>query len=328
MDQAASEQRRIVILLSTFNGERFLREQLQSFVSQNYTNWSLYWRDDGSRDGTLGIMNEFQAKVGADRCKVSASSGRHLGAGLSFLTLLSECGDAKMIAFSDQDDIWLPNKLDHAIASLITAGVQPALYCTRQYLVNEKLRDAKLSPFHRGSHGFPESLTQNIVIGNTIVMNSGAIGLVTSMRKPEVPMHDWWCYIVISAFGGRIIYDERPSILYRLHRNNLIGVRRGVLARGAAAMRRGPTGLMTMMWWHTGILIENSARLPQQAFEDTKLIRSALEGGVIKRILALRCRRFRRSTTLENVLFSFWFLIGGRAHLNSSRLRKFTIVLR
>src|SRR5271170_7525847 len=106
----------IAILLSTFNGARFLRTQLESFVTQSYANWVLYWRDDGSTDRTVEIMREFAARVGPRRCVESRSSGPHMGAAESFLTLLAERDGAAAIAFADQDDVWLPEKLKRAMA--------------------------------------------------------------------------------------------------------------------------------------------------------------------------------------------------------------------
>src|SRR5271156_5177399 len=100
----------VAILLSTYNGEKFLQAQLNSFLAQTHENWVLHWRDDGSTDKTLSIMREFTLKIGAERCIQSPSSGPHLGAARSFLALLSETLSAEAVAFADQDDVWLPAK--------------------------------------------------------------------------------------------------------------------------------------------------------------------------------------------------------------------------
>ncbi|WP_291425590.1 glycosyltransferase [Acidocella sp.] len=304
---SASALPTITILLSTYNGEQFLKAQLESFTAQRYTCWTVFWRDDGSTDGTLPIMRAFTA-ANPGRCMEAASSGPHLGAAESFLTLLRESHGAEMVAFSDQDDVWLADKLQHAMESLRPAGNEPALYCARQYLVDAALRGTKLSALHANTPGFPASLTQNIANGNTLVMNAPAAMLVAGLGRPEGTVHDWWSYIVVSACGGRIIFDPRPQVLYRLHKNNLIGSSRPLPARALAAIRRGPKIFMTMMHRHADILAAGASHLTPQARHDLKSIQSALQGGLAARLAALRCTRFRRRTLLENLLFSLWFI--------------------
>ncbi|MDD2795098.1 glycosyltransferase [Acidocella sp.] len=304
---SASAWPTVTILLSTYNGEAFLQAQLESFTTQRYTNWALLWRDDGSNDATLPIMRAFTA-ANPGRCMEAASSGPHLGATESFLTLLCESHGAEMVAFSDQDDVWLAGKLQHAVESLRPAGREPALYCARQYLVDAALRGTKLSALHANTPGFPASLTQNIANGNTLVMNAPAATLVAGLDRPEGTVHDWWSYIVVSACGGRIIFDPRPQVLYRLHKNNLIGSSRPLPARALAAIRRGPKIFMTMMHRHADILATGASHLTPQARHDLKSIQSALQGGLAARLAALRCTRFRRRTLLENLLFSLWFI--------------------
>jgi hypothetical protein len=307
MSQPAPERPVITLLLSTFNGERFLLEQLNSFLAQTYTDWVLYWRDDGSSDGTLGIMRDFTTRVGAERCVESPSSGRHLGASPSFLALLAESASAQAIAFADQDDVWLPEKLHRAAEHLAAAGSQPALYCARQLLVDAALRGAKRSVIHIPP-AFPASLTQNIANGNTLVMNAAAAALVSAMGRPEGSVHDWWSYIVVCASGGSILFDEQPQVLYRLHHGNLIGSARPLAARALAAIQRGSIIFMTVMRRHVDTLAAQAHRLTPQARQDLQLIQHALQSGFMPRLAALLCPRFRRRTVLENFLFAYWFL--------------------
>ena len=311
--QPALWQPVVTILLSTYNGERFLAAQLDSFLAQSYENWVLHWRDDGSTDGTVGIMRDFAAGLELGRCIESPSSGQHLGASTSFLTLLAECDSPDAAAFADQDDVWLPEKLRCAAEHLAQAGPRPMLYCARQYLVNEVLQGAKLSVAHLDTPGFPACITQNIANGNTLVMNTAAAALVTSMGQPEGTVHDWWSYIVVSACGGKIVFDERPQVLYRLHKNNLIGSSRPLPARAMAAIRRGPGIFMTMMRRHTDTLAAQSNLLSPQARLDLRLVQMALHGGLLHRLRALRCPRLRRRTMLENLLFGYWFMTNSPA---------------
>ncbi|WP_298281470.1 glycosyltransferase [Acidocella sp.] len=306
----------VTILLSTFNGALHLEEQLASLCAQTLTGWVLYWRDDGSDDATTAIMTAFTARLGPERVICSPSSGMHMGAAVSFLTLLTEATNSNLIAFADQDDVWLPGKLAAAQAMLAQAGDRPALYCARQYLVNERLEGDKLSVLHRTAAHFPACLTQNIANGNTLVLNQAAAALVAQAGRPAGTVHDWWSYIVVSACGGKILFDERPQVLYRLHKANLIGRLQPLHERALAALRRGPQAYMTMMHRHADMLGERPANLSPQARRDLRRIRAGLHGGLISRASALACPRFRRRLFIETLLFRVWFMLATthRAH--------------
>jgi hypothetical protein len=298
---------RVAILLSTYNGAHFLQAQLNSFVAQSHENWVVHWRDDGSTDETVEIMRAFAARIGPERCRESHSSGPHMGAAPSFLALLSETLGTEMVAFADQDDIWLPEKLTCALSMLAEVGETPALYCARQYRVDESLNGAKLSLLHERNLGFPACLTHNIANGNTTVLNAAAAALVATAGFPEGSVHDWWSYIVVSACGGVVLFDERPQILYRLHKDNLIGRDQLTVERALAALKRGPLVFLTLMRRHTDLLEAQAGRLSPQARQDLRLIMAGLQGGLVDKIRALRCPRLRRRTRLENLLFFWWF---------------------
>ncbi len=298
----------ITILLSTYNGENYLKSQLDSIREQRFRDWMIAWRDDGSADATVAVVEDFAQSIGPERCVKSPSSGPHLGAGPSFLQLLSENLGAGCIAFADQDDRWLPEKLQRAADRLAAAGDLPVLYCSRQWLTDDDFSHPVLSMKYAGTPGFPASLTQNIATGNTIVMNQEAAGLVASIPAPDSSPHDWWSYIVVSAFGGRVIYDSEPTVLYRQHMKNLIGSQLPTVSRAIAALERGPGIYMTMMRRHTERLYEHRERLPPQTRFDLELIRKGLTGGFSDKLAALRCPGFKRATALERLLFRIWFL--------------------
>lgn len=300
----------IAILLSTYNGAKFLPEQLQSFEQQTDPDWRLVWRDDGSTDETRTIMADFTARIGEARCRESAGSGIHLGAAQSFLSLLPEAADAAAIAFADQDDVWLPDKLARARATLSGAGNRAMLYFARQYLVDEHLKGRNLSILPGDRPGFPASLTQNIAHGNTMVMNRAAADLVSRIPGPPGTVHDWWSYIVITACGGDVVIDPKPVVLYRQHRGNLIGSPPSTLSRAVAALRRGPGIFMTMMRRHVQQLAAHAEFLTDDARGDVARINAGLSGGVAPRAHALRCPGLKRQTELENMLFRLWFIIG------------------
>jgi len=298
----------VTILLSVYNGEKYLRSQLDSFLRQEDVDWLLCWRDDGSSDASPAMMEAFAKEVGAARCLKSGSSGPHLGAAGSFLQLLLENRDAAFIAFADQDDCWLPGKLRRSVQRLGNPAGPPALYCARQMLTDECFEHPTPSIKFRGRPGFPASLTQNVATGNTVVINTAAARLITAIPLPEASPHDWWSYIVVSACGGKVVYDDEPSMLYRQHAKNMVGSPMRNVSRAIAAMQRGPRYYMTMMRRHAERLYEYRDWLHPQAVADLQLIRSGLSGGLAGRVAALRCRAFKRATSLETALFRLWFL--------------------
>lgn len=301
-------RRRVTILLSTYNGAAFLENQLNSFLAQKNAEWRLVWRDDGSSDATRAIMAGFARKAGAERCLESASSGPHLGAAASFLQLLTENLDAPFFAFADQDDRWLPDKLQRALGFFETEDRTPALYCARQIITDDHFNHPALSMKFKGRPGFPASLTQNAATGHTILMNQAAARLVSTIPLAQASTHDWWSYIVVSACGGRVIYDEVPSTLYRQHAKNMIGSQVRTVSRAMAALQRGPGIYMTMLRRHVERLYEYRHLLPPHTVAILQSIRDGVGGGLAERVTALRCPYFTRATALETLLFRLWFL--------------------
>ena len=228
---------RVAILLSTFNGEQYVSEQLRSYSAQTQGHWRLYWRDDGSTDGTSAIMAAFVREAGEGRC-VRLPKGGKLRATASFLSLLRTAlrGDAAFFAFSDQDDVWLPEKLAHAVAAL--GGVpanRPALYFCGRTLVDSMLRPIGPAPMLRRPPGFPAALTQNVIPGCCMIFNRAAAELIDQAQPPDTTWHDWWCYLVVSAGDGLVIAGDTADILYSQHAGNLVGE---PLRSGPAPRRR------------------------------------------------------------------------------------------
>jgi glycosyltransferase involved in cell wall biosynthesis len=209
------------ILLSTYNGEKYLSECLRSLNNQDWPDITVFVRDDGSTDGTLDLLERWQAN--ARSAFRSIPSDRNVGVAESFFRLLREAGDGfEAYAFSDQDDIWLPRKISRAMESLeAVPESSPALYCSRLEYVDEQSRHLQYSSIPRRI-GFGNALVENIAIGCTIVMNRAARDLVLAHLPAECIMHDWWCYLTIACFG-QIQYDEQASIKYRIHGGNKIG---------------------------------------------------------------------------------------------------------
>lgn len=219
-----ASQPSVAILLATFNGERFLHEQLDSIVSQTHIHWVIYASDDGSKDQTIAILKRYQSILGVDRLVIKP--GPKKGLCHNFLHLVADPTiNADYYALCDQDDIWLPTKLEAAIQNLqaLQSNQRPALYCSRTQNVSETLDKVGFSPLFVKEPRFANALVQNIAGGNTMVFNHNAKALVTRAGVLDAVVHDWWLYILITAANGHVIYDPQPRILYRQHTGAIIG---------------------------------------------------------------------------------------------------------
>lgn len=213
---------RVQVLLSTYNGSLFLPALLDSLSRQNYGHFTVFARDDGSTDDTASILNSYRGKL-----PLVVEYGHNIGVVRSFFDLLcSVAEDAEYVAFCDQDDVWLPDKLSRAVQCMKESIPKdtPGLYCSRFWVVDKHLHRISCSPYPCRGAAFKNALVQNIVTGCTTVLNRPAIRLVTEKlpRPEEIAMFDWWFYLVISAFG-QVFYDFTPTLLYRQHEFNLIG---------------------------------------------------------------------------------------------------------
>lgn len=224
----------VAILLATYNGEAYLRDQLESISRQSFLDWGLYCSDDGSSDRTKNLIDEFSAahpeKI------VRFFYGPCKGFAQNFLSLLcNKSVNAQYYAYADQDDVWKSDKLLNATQWLSQIPPYiPALYCTRTEYVDEGLKHIGFSlPYKRPSI-FKNALVQNIASGNTMVFNQAARKLIQAAGPhADIPLHDWWTYILVTGAGGKVFFDHVPSVLYRQHEANLWGMNAGWAARFA-----------------------------------------------------------------------------------------------
>lgn len=236
----------IQILMSTYNGEEYLTEQLDSLLSQTIMEkegWEMkiLIRDDGSKDRTCDILQDYAKKDSRIRYVACANEGViH-----SFFELidLSE-KDADYLAFCDQDDVWMPEKLERAVTKLTErakavsspavgsptvdslAADKPLLYCSRPLLTDSSLNPidtvwlgGKLRP------SFGNALVENICVGCTCVINRALADFLRLGRPSYTTMHDRWFYLVASCFG-EVYYDTKAQIYYRQHGGNAVGMKK------------------------------------------------------------------------------------------------------
>ena len=212
---------KVCVLMSTYNGEKFIEEQLDSVLAQKDCVVRLLVRDDGSSDGTTQILDKYKSEG-----KLDWYTGKNLKPSLSFLDLLYQAQDCDYYAFCDQDDIWDNDKLVSAVEKLRIYGDKPAFYHSNAKLADSQGKDSG-RPLHNSDpklNLFSVGLSGGI-LGCTMVFNRALRELIVSAKAPEKTiMHDFYVGLVCLACGGTGVYDNTAHIRYRQHGGNVLGV--------------------------------------------------------------------------------------------------------
>lgn len=295
---------RVSILMGLYDGAAHLREQLDSLAAQTHADWHLIASDDRPGDGTGAVLAAFAEGAGAGRVEVREGPGR--GAAANYLSLIRALPEGPgWLAFADQDDRWLPERLARGIAAL--SGIAgPALHCSRTWIL-DPAGGRRLSPPRPRPPGFRNALVQNIAAGNTILLNPEGAALVRAAAKelPGFVVHDWWIYQILTGAGGRVLHDDRPALLYRQHCGNQIGANDGWHARWR---RLGQVADGTFRGWNAVNLaaLEASAhRLTPEARGALTAFRALHEGrGALRRLRILaRAGFYRQSAGAQAALW-------------------------
>jgi glycosyltransferase involved in cell wall biosynthesis len=221
-DSALTSQKSVAILMGTYNGSKYIAQQLDSLAAQSYENWRLIVSDDGSSDETLEIVRQYQAAWGVE--KVEIRQGPKTGFAQNFLSMACDPSiRADYYAFCDQDDVWLPQKLETAISAIENEGPGLRAYGGRTLYANEQLKKIRVSPDFVHPTSFRNALVQSIAGGNTMVFNAEVKNLLAQAGLVDVPSHDWWTYLLVAGADGVFLFDRKPQVIYRQHSNALVG---------------------------------------------------------------------------------------------------------
>lgn len=214
----------VTILMGVFNGAAHLPAQLDSIASQTHPDWHLICSDDGSTDDSVDIIHRF-AQVHPGRVTLRHGPGK--GFSENYMSLIRGLPvDPGYLCFADQDDVWLREKLMRGLQCLDRAGGRPALTCGRRAAWDPARNRIALSPRLNRPFNLRNALIENVAPGNTTMLNpaAGKIARLAAQRTGKVFAHDWWLYLLLTATGGEVVFDnERPTILYRQHGGNAIG---------------------------------------------------------------------------------------------------------
>ena len=208
---------KVQVLLSTYNGEKYIQEQIESILKQKDVEISLLIRDDGSCDKTLEIIENFKK----ENSNIEYYYGENLGPAKSFMDLVNKSGDFDYYAFSDQDDVWKPEKLISAISKL-KQSAKPSLYMSALEIVDENLNFIETKKVN-GNFCFEGEMIKNFATGCTQVLNKSLIEIIKNYTPNYIIMHDSWITRVCYAIGGNVIIDDNSYIMYRQHQGNVLG---------------------------------------------------------------------------------------------------------
>ena len=216
---------KVNILMSTYNGQQFLAEQIRSIQEQSYTDWTLFIRDDGSSDNTEEILKDFERQDSRIHL-IDSDKSDNLGVIKSFHKLVNH-DRADYYFFSDQDDVWLPNKLELSLkeARNYLADLPLMVYMDLK-VVNQDLEimteSMVKSQSHHANTELVQELTENTVTGGVAMINH-ALAEMWQVTD-DILMHDWYLALLASAFGNLVFIDQ-PGELYRQHSDNVLGAR-------------------------------------------------------------------------------------------------------
>lgn len=209
----------VMVVLSSYNGEKYIRAQIDSVLAQEGVSLRLLVRDDGSTDGTRSILNEYAAQG-----KLEWYTGENLGPAGSFADLLTRAGEASYCALCDQDDYWMPDKLSTALEMLKTVPEgQPAMYYGNPTLADENLQPLPVQNALIEAPDLRKGIFYPLVQGCTMVMNRALTGILNLHPCRTLNMHDYWIHKVCLLVGGTVLCDQTSHILYRQHGNNAAG---------------------------------------------------------------------------------------------------------
>lgn len=263
--------KKIEILLATYNGEQYLREQLESILSQDYENWIVRACDDASTDGTYNILKEYQEKY-PDKFILAKNQKGFGSAKKNFINLIKS-STCDYVMCCDQDDVWLPNKISLTLQEMKKNEQQdtPILVHTDLKVVDSNLNVLSESFFEhsnfRKKFTLNEILIQNFVTGCTMMMNRPMVEVMSRMGDCDrILMHDWVASI-LAASVGKVAFVNTPTMLYRQHAINSVGAKKYGFALFVSKLKEAK---MKQSLIDTTMQASEIAKLYQDIFDNEK----------------------------------------------------------
>lgn len=224
---------KICVLMSTYNGEKYIREQIDSILNQKNVDLDIMVRDDGSSDCTTKILNEYQKKG-----RLKWYTGKNLKPARSFLDLLKKCGNYDYYAFADQDDYWENDKLERAISKLNKYDSNSGkLYISCLNVVDSNLNFLYKS-FIPTKINLKNEMIKNYATGCTMVFDDKLKQITEKYNCDYVAMHDSYIYRIALLNKSCVYIDQESRIRYRQHENNVLGMKHGFISVWESRLKR------------------------------------------------------------------------------------------
>lgn len=221
---------KVIVLLATYNGVKFLDQQLTSLIGQTEVEIELHVNDDGSTDGTLDRLNYWKQEGSIK----TLTHSENIGSTKAFFKLLAESQSQGPVAFCDQDDVWAHDKLISQLNLL--ENNEPMLVFNKRQYINSLGKPIGASKDLSFDPGFLNALVENIAPGNSMLLNQKAIELIKIYKDPQVTHFDSWIYLLVSALG-ECRYIPRELVKYRIHKENAVGLRKNSLSSFMASAK-------------------------------------------------------------------------------------------
>lgn len=234
------KEKKVAVIMSTYNGEKFVKEQMDSILNQSYKNIEIIVRDDGSKDSTVQIVKEYQKKYK----NIELYEGQNLGFIKSFFELL-KLSEADYYAYADQDDIWIENKIELAVNSLNELDdTKPNMVFGNSDYYNENMEFIGYGEKNR-KYSFLKSLFSCIGQGMTMTVNKKTRDMIIENMPKSCFFHDWWTYILCVSMGN-VAYNNVTTVKYRRRKQN--------------ATSEGQGYIRLLIWRIKNLLFKNGMR--------------------------------------------------------------------
>lgn len=305
------DAKRVVVMISTYNGEKYIGEQIDSILKQKTKHHiDILIRDDGSKDSTISIIASLADKYHS----ISFFQGENRGVVGSYFDLLKRAGDYDYYSFCDQDDYWLPDKIETAVNTLEATNAKiPLLYASPSYVTDGHLnKTGKITQTERKKINFYNTAIQNFCPGHNQVINYRMAEILRSVEpdSTQVYSQDLWVTNV-AAVTGKIIFDSEPHTLYRMHHDNKLGFGEGnadwIKQRITRAQGHEGAKFSKQLKYFYSVF---SDRLTDEQKDEVKKFLSS-QKSFSKRAGYIRQTKFWRQRQKENTLFKLLYLFGG-----------------
>lgn len=296
----------VAVILCTYNGEKYIKDQLDSLQRQTHRNIKVFISDDGSCDKTIEIIKTFY-----DKLNIKIIKGPKLGAANNFIfNLKQNIHEANYFCFCDQDDIWDPLKIQVSLNCISRFDHVPAMYCSRTNIISECGRFLRRSHFWNTNPCFDHALCQSIAGGNTMLFNKKTAELMFLISfKNKIPAHDWLTYLLVTAVDGYVYYDDCAYIGYRQHGQNQVGCSSNIFGR----LRRFNAFLKGSYkkWNHDNIkLLSNFSPITSENISKLYFFEKLHSGSFWERVNSLYNSQFKRHNRIETAVFQLGALFG------------------